>query len=75
MSVVISDKKLITAEQLAAMHDLERCELIDGEIIRMTPTGAEHGGISMEIAYRIKAFANSHGLGQVYAAETGFLIK
>jgi Uma2 family endonuclease len=65
----------ITAEELFAMGDIGRCELVNGEIIRMTPAGAEHGGVAMEIAYRIKAFVDVQELGKVYAAETGFTIK
>jgi Uma2 family endonuclease len=75
MTVLHAKPEQITAEQLLAMGDIGRCELIDGEIIHMAPAGAEHGGIAMEIAYRIKAHVTIHHLGKVFAAETGFLIK
>ena len=35
--------KLITGEELLAMGDIGPCELIDGRIVSMTPTGSEHG--------------------------------
>jgi Uma2 family endonuclease len=65
----------ITAEQLLAMGDIGRCELINGEIIHMAPAGAEHGGVAMQLAFRIKEHADRHGLGKVYAAETGFILR
>src|SRR5947208_1696360 len=65
----------VTAEQLFAMPDIGRCELVKGEIVMMAPAGAEHGGVAMELAYRIKAFVDAHKLGKVYAAETGFTIS
>jgi len=75
MTVIAAGKKLVTADELLAMGDIGRCELIDGEIIHMAPAGAQHGDIAMEIAFRIKAFASANKLGKVYAAETGFIIK
>jgi Uma2 family endonuclease len=65
----------ITAEQLLAMGDIGRCELINGEIIHMAPAGAEHGGVAAEIARRLANHAVANRLGKVYAAETGFLLR
>jgi Uma2 family endonuclease len=66
--------KPITAEELFAMGDIGRCELVKGEIIHMPPAGAEHGDLAAELLYHIKAFVNRGKLGKVYAAETGFTI-
>jgi Uma2 family endonuclease len=66
--------KLVTAEELFAMGDIGRCELIAGEIIHMAPAGAEHGGIAAELLVRIKQFVDANRIGKVYAAETGFTI-
>jgi|SRR5688500_2950191 len=70
-----STTKLITAEELLDMGDIGPCELVNGEIVMMTPAGAEHGDVALEIAYLIKAFVKSRRLGKVYAAETGFTLK
>src|SRR2546421_8543374 len=64
----------ITADELLAMGDIGRCELVRGEIVRMPPAGAEHGDVALEIAFRIKAHVKANQLGKVYAAETGFTI-
>lgn len=67
--------KIVTAEELLEMGDIGRCELIQGEIIHMAPTGAEHGDVAAELLYVIKRFVNAERLGKVYAAETGFTIS
>jgi Uma2 family endonuclease len=67
--------KLITAEELFAMGDIGRCELIKGEIIRMAPAGAEHGDIALELGRLIGNHVKQHKLGKTYAAETGFTIS
>jgi len=41
--------KPITAEELHAMRDIGRCELVNGEIIRMPPAGADHGDVAGEL--------------------------
>lgn len=66
--------RIITAEELFAMGDIGRCELINGEIVHIAPAGAEHGGVTVEIAWRIAKFVHDQKLGRVYAAETGFTI-
>jgi Uma2 family endonuclease len=64
--------KLITAEELFEMGDVGRVELIDGEIVRMSPSGAEHGNVAANILALVREFVNQRGLGRVFAAETGF---
>ena len=66
--------KLVTAEALFEMGDIGRCELIRGEIIHMSPSGAEHGNVAMEIGVRIANHVKAAKLGKVFAAETGFII-
>src|SRR5690606_6496394 len=64
----------ITAEELFAMGDIGRCELIDGEVNRMAPAGSGHWDIAMEVGFRVKAHVNANQLGKVSAAETRFII-
>ena len=66
-------------EHIATAADLEllpddgfRYELVRGEVRKMTPAGNEHGKIAMSIAWRLAQHVENHGLGSVYAAETGF---
>jgi len=66
--------KPVTAEELFAMGDIGRCELIRGEIVHLAPAGAEHGDVAGELLGMIWSFVRKHQLGKVYAAETGFTI-
>jgi Uma2 family endonuclease len=52
-----------------------RYELVKGELIQMSPTGDEHGQVTMELATILHQFVKKHNLGRVYAAETGFKLE
>jgi Uma2 family endonuclease len=67
-------KPLITAEYLLRAHDLGRCELVRGELITMSPAGAEHGSIISNIQLCLALYVSREGVGRVFGAETGFQI-
>lgn len=64
---------LLTADELLRL-DLpdKRAELVRGRLIVREPAGARHGCVVNDLAYRITHHVKRHGLGRVYAAETGF---
>lgn len=66
---------LVTADELLAMPDdgLRR-ELVDGEVFVTPPPGEEHGAIAAEILVSLGSHVRAHGLGRVFAAETGYRI-
>jgi Uma2 family endonuclease len=65
----------MTAEELFRMpDDGYRYELIKGELRRMTPSGGEHGEITINITVPLGQHIRTNGLGKVYAAETGFIL-
>ncbi len=67
------ETKLVTAEELLHMpEDGYRYELIHGEVLRMPPSGGEHGRVAMTIGSSLRQYVGQNGLGAVYAAETGF---
>jgi len=51
-----------------------RVELVEGELIRTSPAGFEHGSITLRLTWRIARHVEENRLGIVCAAETGFLI-
>jgi len=73
--LTLTETKLITGEELAAMGNLSRCELIEGRIVPMSPTGDEHGGIEIKIGGRLDVFATTHNLGKVRVGEVGIYIR
>lgn len=52
-----------------------RYELVEGELQRMSPTGDEHGSMTMELAASLHQYVKRNSLGKVYAAETGFKLE
>jgi Uma2 family endonuclease len=67
-----SAQTLLTAEDLLALDDGLRHELVNGELITMTPSGGEHGVITARLARLVDSFASERGLGLVFGAEAGF---
>jgi Uma2 family endonuclease len=67
--------KITTAQQLLAAPDLGRCELVQGELVMMSPAGFEHGRIVIRITVPLATHVQSHGLGVVVGAETGFQLQ
>jgi Uma2 family endonuclease len=67
--------QLMTADELWRLpDDGMRHELIRGELTTMPPSGAEHGGTTVNLATPLDQHARSHDLGRVLAAETGFVL-
>ena len=73
-------KTTVTAEALPVLSSRlssegKRAELVQGELIVMAPAGGRHG----RIAHRAGLFVGNHvlerGLGEVFAAETGFVLR
>ncbi|MDA0807491.1 MAG: Uma2 family endonuclease [Planctomycetota bacterium] len=68
-------KQLVTAESLLENHLQQRCELIQGEIRRMSPAGSEHGWVVMNVAGPMMVYVKEKKLGYTFGAETGFIIE
>src|SRR4051794_20422356 len=61
------------ADLLAMPHDLDhRYELVEGRLVKMSPTGGTHGRRTFDLGAALGAYAVQHGLGVVLGAETGF---
>jgi Uma2 family endonuclease len=71
---MITVEHLITAAELLQSPGLGRCELVNGELIQMTPAGFEHGRIAAEIGWVLKEYVKRCPHGTVTGAETGFQI-
>ena len=63
----------VTAEELLRMPDDGfRYELVRGELRKMAPAGSEHGYLAVRVTGPLWLHVETHKLGRVYAAETGF---
>jgi Uma2 family endonuclease len=69
--------KSVTADELWAMPDegSRRYELVDGELITMSPSGATHSNIALYIGGHLLMYTRSRNLGKAYGADGGFVIK
>jgi len=68
-------KSLLTAEEMFQFpSDDSKYELVEGEVIRMPPTGARHGKVSMRLGRLLDEYIETHDLGVICAAETGFVL-
>ena len=74
MTTTATSSKPVTADDLLAMGDIGRCELIYGELVMMSPAGAEHGVVALRFGSFLREFVEANDLGYVFAAETGFMI-
>jgi Uma2 family endonuclease len=68
--------KFMTADELLKISDDGyRYELVKGELRKMAPAGSEHGILIVKLTWRLAQHVERHGLGVVFAAETGFRIE
>jgi Uma2 family endonuclease len=70
-----SNVKPTTGEELAAMGDIGPCELVNGRIVPMTPTGDEHGSCEGNFYAALRAFVQVHNLGKVRVGEVGIYTR
>lgn len=64
-----------TADQLFhKAAGLGRCELVRGELRMVSPAGSRHGAVTLRIATLLANHVDANRLGQVFAAETGFIL-
>jgi Uma2 family endonuclease len=73
----MSTTTLVTADELLALPTGmgKRYELVAGELRTMSPSGWRHGEIAGDIASLLGSFIRQNGLGRVFGAETGFLLR
>lgn len=70
-------RQQVTAEQLVeiSQDDAHRYELIQGELIVMSPAGGRHGRLASRLIARLDTFAEQHSLGGTFSSETGFRLE
>ena len=72
---MVVKEKLYTVDDLwERSRDGGRYELIEGALVEMSPTGDKRGVVANWVAYLVTAFVEAHDLGEVSAAETGYIL-
>jgi len=64
-------ERLITGDELFEMGDIGPCDLVDGTIVPLTPTGAEHGTIEFRLAADLINFVRQRRAAWVLGGELG----
>jgi Uma2 family endonuclease len=73
---LVPDVPPLTAADLARLPDEARgYELVEGRLVRMSPTGGRHSDVAMDLGAALRVFAKSRRLGKVLGAETGFTLS
>ena len=69
-------KATLTAEELLRLSTTgRRYELVKGELWEMPPAGGRHGSVAMRIGIILGSYVRENELGEVFAAETGFILR
>lgn len=67
----LNENTLLTGEELAAMGDIGPCELVEGRIVKLSPTKMPHGLLESRIIYLLQRYLEDHDLGVVMGGEVG----
>jgi Uma2 family endonuclease len=67
--------KLMTADELLLLPKVDKLyELVQGELITMSPAGYNHGAVGMSLATLLFAYVRTNNLGCVTGPHTGFVL-
>jgi len=75
VEMAMVETKFITGEELAAMGDIGPCELVEGRIAHMSPTGEKHGCYEGNFYAALRSFVQVHHLGKVRVGEVGIYTR
>ncbi len=67
--------KVWTEAELLALPKDGKYELVDGELVYMSPAASEHGRLIVKLTVPLATYVDEHGLGCVYDGQTGFWLK
>jgi Uma2 family endonuclease len=64
-----------TIEDLYRVPENGKAEIVNGELIRMSPTGAKPGRAATKIAASLILYEEEHGGGYAFGDNVGFLVR
>jgi Uma2 family endonuclease len=75
VTTLATETRLISGDELLAMGDIGPCELIEGNIVPMSPAGGRHGRIEFTVGRHIGNFVAERKNGRVMGGETGIYTR
>jgi Uma2 family endonuclease len=75
MSQHPAEKERLTGEDLLAMGDRGPCELVDGKLVQMVPTGGQHARIESALGLELGLWARERKNGWVMVGEVGIYTR
>jgi Uma2 family endonuclease len=72
MSTELLGQRIWTDDELLEMEEAKCWQLVDGELYKMSPAGAEHGEICSRLLITVGMHVRSRKLGRIYDSSTGF---
>ena len=75
MSTQVSAQPKATVEDLYRVPEHGKAELIDGEVVRLMPTGGIPSRASLNLAISLRLHEQAHGGGYAVADNAGFIVN
>ena len=66
---------VVTGKELLQRSDLGPCELVEGRIKKMSPTGWKHGSLEARLSRCLSEFVSERALGEVLTGEVGIYTR
>jgi Uma2 family endonuclease len=64
----------MTAEELLALGEECRCELLEGELVEMSPTSVGHMVVTSRLAEALLLYFRANPIGRAWVGEGGYII-
>jgi Uma2 family endonuclease len=71
----MSTKTEATIEDLYHVYEDGKAEIVNGELVLMSPTGDLPGSAALEIVVRLREYARSKKIGRAYGDNVGFIVN
>ena len=69
-------KRALTAEDLLKIPDRgQRYELLDGDLVEMSPTNHTHARLMTKVASALHLYVEAHDLGEVLSGDPGIILR
>ena len=75
MASVRPRDSVITGDDLLELGEVGPCELVEGKVVSMAPTGGEHGRVEVRFASVLNHFVSDRRLGKVLGGEVGIYTR